>query len=103
MVIFEEVLKQHQDALLANPNEINNSIGFIVKHLKQKHIDAANFMHDKFGITLSTHTLHNIILNFDTAKAHSKVDIVISTATEGTFYPSSHLVAYFQSQSWKTQ
>ena len=96
--ITKYIIKQNEDYLKNNPQEAENSVGFVRSNLQEMHVEAALWLQEHRGFSLDTYNLHDLILNFNRCKSMSGVfDCVTSVdlPINDRFNPA-YLVEYFQ-------
>jgi hypothetical protein len=105
------VIEQCKAFLQDHPGERENSIGIVSRTLQDKHMAAALWMQEKYGMELDIHNLHNVIAYWDEARALGRsmrklktkgkeaAVLVMTEENEETFGPGKfkppQLIEYF--------
>ena len=98
--VLREIREQFAAFLVQHPEERANSTGFVHDHLELRHMVAAVDMHQRHGMRLNAHNLHDVIGHWDhyeTLAQMSPDEMVLADFTgtpPGAFNPGQ-LVAYF--------
>ena len=96
--ITRNIVRQFSAVLKSNPQEFENSVGFVKFNLQPKHVEAALWLEGNRKIAIDAYNLHDLILNFDRCQSIARyVDFVAyaDLPPSGRFNPA-YLVEYFQ-------
>ena len=97
--VLADIKKQFASILMENPQERQNSVGFVHSHLEEQHCAAAVWMFEHHNTQINAYNLHDLIATWDECKTMARLpDIKIADylkIPQGSFNPK-HLIEYFR-------
>ena len=97
----QDIINENREFLKLHPEESSNSVGFVADNIRPEHVEASMWMQEIYKMDISTHNLHDVIVNYKECQIMSKMTLYTNPFLDiknGLFNPE-HLIKFFKQKN----